>query len=400
MSNDRQSDETKPEFSNLVSFIESQTSEGLRLEFKSIDLIRRGKSKESVISKAVSAFANSAGGSFILGIATERTDEGVKLSLVGDKPAEGDKTEWLETLVRVQTYPSVESYQVHSIANSAGERFYWIEVQRSTLAPHQAVDHMYYKRNGSHSVPMEHFEIEDVRGRSFEIEYPLDVRVVIEKGALAELKVTNRGSRLVTDCRFKLSGNPAIHQATATRLEKHGLSFVYPNEAVAFHLGGIHELLRGAPPALELAFEYQIAGDLRREVRTFDFHDFDLQVVHRDESVEGVKKIEKAIGALAKSLNSIESRLQTIASGFSSSGVHLSDSSLNAIRGNRDASDRKYDLSEADAEGLRDILGVANDTAREIVRLYRFRNQRNNWEEYLANLPTDIQKKIGDRFEI
>ena len=185
-----------------------------------------------------------------------------------------------------------------------------------------------------------------------------------------------------------------------TRLERHGLSFVYPNESAAFHLGGIRELQRSTPPALELEFAYKIAGDSRREVRKFDFHDFDLQVVNRDESVEGLKKIEHAIGALAKSLNSIESKLDSIAAGFSSSGVHLSDSSLNAIRGKRGTSDRKYHLSVADAERLRDVLGVTSDTAQDIVHLYQFRSHGNDWEEYLAKLPIDIQRKIADRFEI
>lgn len=120
------------------------------------------------IAKALSAFANSGGGSIILGVADDGTFDGVV-------PMHKGRTrtrEWLEQVIpRLVDYP-LENFRVHEMEPTsptqvpAGRIVLVIDVGDSRLAPHQsAVDRKYYYRVGGHSQPAPHFYIETLRQR-------------------------------------------------------------------------------------------------------------------------------------------------------------------------------------------------------------------------------------------
>jgi len=124
------------------------------------------------LSKAISAFANTGGGYFILGLSNPKTkwqidDGGINLSV--KKPS---TREWLENIIPTLVDFPLTSFNVYVIQNtgsnsqiSPGRGVFIIDVPDSDLAPHQAINHMYYARVGGKSQPIPHRLVADIFGR-------------------------------------------------------------------------------------------------------------------------------------------------------------------------------------------------------------------------------------------
>lgn len=151
------------------------------LEFKSsrlLDFSLPGVDTNAVLaelSKQVSAFANSGGGTIIYGIedtpiGTPRTidvDGGVSLGLKN-----GTK-EWLEDVIPNLVDFAISSFNVYvvtakdaesGIANNRG--IFLVNISSSDVAPHQAKDKKYYARVSGKSQPIGHRLMMDILGRA------------------------------------------------------------------------------------------------------------------------------------------------------------------------------------------------------------------------------------------
>ncbi|HEX8265964.1 MAG TPA: ATP-binding protein [Pyrinomonadaceae bacterium] len=151
------------------------------LEFKSsrlLDFTLPGVNANDVfseLSKQVSAFANSGGGTIVYGvqdtpIGTLRTvdaDGGVSLIL-----KKGTK-EWLEDIIPNLVDFPLSSFNVYvvtakdatsGIATDKG--LFLIDIATSDAAPHQAKDKKYYARVGGKSQPIGHRLVMDIVGRA------------------------------------------------------------------------------------------------------------------------------------------------------------------------------------------------------------------------------------------
>jgi hypothetical protein len=120
------------------------------------------------IAKALSAFANSGGGSLILGVKDDGKSDGLP-PLVGRRTAMRD---WVEQKVpHLLDYPLAD-FRVHTVIKSDpsripdGREVVVIDVGDSAAAPHQCkLDKVYYRREGGRSVPAPHFYLELLRQR-------------------------------------------------------------------------------------------------------------------------------------------------------------------------------------------------------------------------------------------
>ena len=135
---------------------------------------------QDVLAKALSAFANSGGGSFVIGVANDRTIDGVP-SAKGRTPIK----DWFEqTIPNLLDYP-LSDFKVHVVERDnasqipAGREVIVIDIGDSPLAPHQSKrDRTYYQRVGSHSRPAPHFYLELLRQRLTEPVLQLKLRQV------------------------------------------------------------------------------------------------------------------------------------------------------------------------------------------------------------------------------
>jgi hypothetical protein len=153
--------------SDLAAFIENKIQEHLQLDYKRSEALSRKDHCYTELSKDVAAFANSAGGQIIYGIAEkdylpERIDDGVNATEL--------KREWLEQVISSNIHPKIDGLKIYQIglpSRGADQVAYVIDIPQSTSrAPHQSRDHRYYKRYNFQSVAMEDYEIRDIMRRA------------------------------------------------------------------------------------------------------------------------------------------------------------------------------------------------------------------------------------------
>ncbi|MHB1003395.1 MAG: AlbA family DNA-binding domain-containing protein [Thermoleophilia bacterium] len=150
---------TEPE---LLHFLDEKEKESIYLDYKGSDALGKTDRKKRELSKDVSAFANSAGGRLIYGVAEDGhfptgLDSGID-------PDEITK-EWLEQVIGSLIHRRISGiriYQVNLTSSAPGRVAYVLEIPQSNLAPHQAADKCFYKRYNFESRPMEEYEIRDV----------------------------------------------------------------------------------------------------------------------------------------------------------------------------------------------------------------------------------------------
>lgn len=151
----------------VLALIENKTQESLTLDYKRSPSLDRTDSKRAELSKDVSAFANSAGGTLIYGM---EEDGHLPTKMDGGYDPATITKEWLEDVLTSWIHPCVESVRITQVTlseESAGRVAYVIDVpQARTFAPHQAADHRYYKRFNFKSVPMEDYEVRDLLRRA------------------------------------------------------------------------------------------------------------------------------------------------------------------------------------------------------------------------------------------
>jgi hypothetical protein len=119
------------------------------------------------VAKALSAFANSGGGSLILGVTDNGTPDGLQAT-VGRTLVR----EWLEQKVPTLLDYPLSDFRVHLVERGKASRIpsdkevIVIDVGDSAAAPHQSKrDKCYYRREAGHSVPAPHFYLELLRQR-------------------------------------------------------------------------------------------------------------------------------------------------------------------------------------------------------------------------------------------
>jgi hypothetical protein len=151
------------------------------------------------LSKQLSAFANSGGGTLVYGIKDAPSGQvrevdrgGVNLALKGRSTKE-----WLEDVIPNLVDLPLSSFNVYTITNTGaqsniddGKGMILIEINDSEQAPHQARDKRYYARVSGKSKPISHRMVLDIMGRATHPKMDLSLKFVelsFYKGKLKEL---------------------------------------------------------------------------------------------------------------------------------------------------------------------------------------------------------------------
>jgi len=148
---------------DLQSLIDNEAQEDLHLDFKCSDSLAKSDGKKKEISKDVSAFANSDGGTIIYGI----VEANHKATELDDGVSGTDITkEWLEQVISSTVTPKIDELEIIPIPRDNGKFNYIVHIPRSERSPHQSfLDKRFYKRYNFQSVPMEQYEIMDIINR-------------------------------------------------------------------------------------------------------------------------------------------------------------------------------------------------------------------------------------------
>ncbi len=197
---------------DIANLIIQGVEENLHLDYKSLGALENADNKKREISKDVSAFANSDGGSIIYGV--KEFDQPEKKHLPekieeGYNPGEISK-EWLEGVINSRIKPRIQGIMIIPVRLTNGRNVYVVNVPKS-FTSHQASDYRYYKRYNFESIPMEDFEIRDVMNRS---KYPfLEPEFETQqhedragnKSYELRVKLINKGTILVNNFELEIS---------------------------------------------------------------------------------------------------------------------------------------------------------------------------------------------------
>ena len=186
----------------LLSLPDGEDDRFDRKAFTSVEDLRR------FIGKSVSAFANSGGGTVVLGQNDDRTIDGVPRVIRGRQTAR----EWLGQVAADSVVPALHLFHISVIEypeGTADDRVVLVlDIGDSPEAPHQcARDHIYYRRTGEQSLPAPHFYLELLRQRQTAPKLDVIERESIAVGWFAHedcvalvgcvrTKIANRGERV------------------------------------------------------------------------------------------------------------------------------------------------------------------------------------------------------------
>lgn len=152
---------------DLLQLIDSKVEENIALDYKKAEALEATDGKKSEISKDISAFANSVGGTVIYGIEESPRSPHVAIGLSPINPREVSK-EWLEQVINSRIQPRIAGLVINPIelkTKHPGGFSYVVVIPESSTA-HQASDKRYYKRFNFQSVPMEDYEVRQTMNRA------------------------------------------------------------------------------------------------------------------------------------------------------------------------------------------------------------------------------------------
>lgn len=167
---------TEDDLSELIAL---KQEESVQLEFKRAEsLDAADQRKKTEISKDVSAFANSAGGTIVYGIAESSQQPSCAESFSPIDPVKSSK-DWLEQVIQSRIQPRVHGIVIRPIElrkNNPGQYVYVVSIPQSETA-HQASDNRYYKRFNFQSVAMEDYEVRQTMSRTARAAYRVKLEV-------------------------------------------------------------------------------------------------------------------------------------------------------------------------------------------------------------------------------
>jgi hypothetical protein len=192
---------------DLLDLIRNGVEEDLNLDYKANDSLNNTDGKKKEISKDVSAFANSDGGTLVYGMEEDQSTH-LPIRLEGINPA-ATTQEWLEQVINSRIRPRIDGIRINPVPLSAprtGTAFV-VYVPASPRAAHMAADYRHYKRFNFQSIPMEHYELEDVRRRQKGplLTLEVTVRAIRANHAIVNLLIENRSSTLALYSRVLLN---------------------------------------------------------------------------------------------------------------------------------------------------------------------------------------------------
>ncbi|HZR19944.1 MAG TPA: ATP-binding protein [Verrucomicrobiae bacterium] len=164
MPNITASEWTKERVEKLIT---DKIEENNHLDYKGAGALNRAEPKKLLdVTKDISAFANSDGGTVIYGV-EEFREEGKKHlpEKIGAIDGKEYSREWLDQIID-QISPKIEGVQIFPVRVGPEDWHvvYVVEIPKS-LTAHQARDFRYYKRYNFQSEPMQDYEVRDVMNR-------------------------------------------------------------------------------------------------------------------------------------------------------------------------------------------------------------------------------------------
>lgn len=220
---------TVPEIQSLIA---DEIQESIHLDYKEARAVGKTDKQKFDFAKDVSAFANSDGGVLVYGI---KEKGHLPVAVTGIEHSKFTR-EFFEQTIRTNISQPSPNFTVVQIPINEQESVYSIKVEKSYGTPHQCKENkIFYKRHNFESIPMESYEIDDVRNRRQLVPSLLSVRTeLIESDVF--LLVSNEGEQIAQDISFDFPTNLeqwAKENEAIIFLE--GIKYLSPKQSFRFY---------------------------------------------------------------------------------------------------------------------------------------------------------------------
>jgi len=292
----------------------------------------------------------------------------------------------------------VESFEVFEIPDAASI-YYVIDVPASSKAPHQ-YDGRYYKRRGPHSEVMEHYEIEDVRGRAKGQQLPLLVELRTAHDVLLLLQVRNsHPTESLFNLKFSLEENFNLDKKGGVeRLCDRGLRSLRPMAALSYHLDSAITILQQSPEAeLTVRVEYTFAERVITDTFVLFIGDLMSSAILRSEEVEAVRKLTDKLGEAVRELQEIRRASEPLLQMVDGSGLRLSHRTISSLKNRK----QRFDPTEFSAAGYQIFLDISREEAFKLAWMFKERlGGISDLKERYEKLPKSLRKKFERVFKV
>ncbi len=387
---------------DIQQMIADQLQENVHLDYKRSAAIRRGSRERGDIAKDVSAFANSDGGVLIYGV--EETNQLPVRIDSGIEDSECSR-EWIEAAVMTGITPRLDDVRIVPLPVSPGHSIYVIKVAKTFRGPHQASDKRYYKRHNFMSVPMEDYEINDVRSRRKRVSPLVTFEVGEWRRMVATFDVRNVGEFIAEDVTFEFPADlPWPQNRSMPPLFAGGISRFPPKQQFRFLYFAFHEVLgRGKRVPLEFSVKvsyYHPEADSRvTDVWPVNFAAYEHTTAIRPEIEDQANDVLERLDRLNEHFGKLIGTLQKLTTIPGSTGLDLSVPTLRNLKRvlleGRDPA--PIHPEGCDYAVFKDLLGVDVQMAYEISRVFDMQLAYENLRA-IPGMTEEVLSKIRTTF--
>jgi hypothetical protein len=375
---------------DLQSIVTNEIPEGVALEYKRSAVLADRDVK--AVCKGVTAFANSAGGQFIFGV---ESVEGKPRRLDGGVSGPS-KRDWIFQIISVSTSPPVESFDVIELSGPSGS-YYVIDVHVSDHAPHQSVDGRYYKRRGSHSEPMEDYEIQDVRNRPKRALNPLQLELVT-RDQLAFLHAKNEHpSDALAKLRMVVSANFEFERDGIEELDRRGIRELRPGVERYFLLDAVPMMLsKNAEAQLDVEATYEFHDSPMTVRRTFFLGDLTHSAILPSPTVKAIQAVGDKIDRMTRQLERMAAQTEKLAHVVDGTGLRISQRTLSTLS----HGEQRFSPAEFDWLGYKIILEISSEEAIQLEQVFGVIDTPAGRRARYEKLPAQLRQSFERRFRI
>jgi hypothetical protein len=346
---------------DLEALIAAGTPESLHLDYKesaSLELATNHKE----LSKDASAFLNSDGGLLVYGI---RETGHLPVALDSGVAHAAFTRERLEQLIISNISPRPPGIGIVQVSLSATHSAYAVAVPRG-LEPYQdARTNKYYKRFNFQSVPMEHYEIEDLRNRRSTLERLVNVEIEIRHGFMVYIVVSNPGTIAAQDVRIHprpdfpwADGAPPPLIADGARVLPPGRRYYFFYDSFLILMGP--ESKRPNAFAVDVGYAHPSSDTRIEESFDFNLKDYERSAIIYSDLTDAGTKLADLLKEIHSDLGKINANLESLGHVASPTGLNLSVTALqNLARLDKgDAGFRLPPSLSVDLGSVMEALGV------------------------------------------
>lgn len=208
----------------INQYITDKIEESLYLDYKAAGSLINTEGKKNDISKDVSAFANSDGGTIIYGIKEYKSETKYLPEKIDPIDRSQFTKETLEQIINSRISPRIQGIVITPVTigeSKNNQVVYVVDIPKGNTA-HQASDKKYYRRYNFESIPMEDWEIKDIINRQNKAIIDITFRPRFQKDFFEkfllttqikmafDIIATNKGNKTIKYCDCMIIGSESI----------------------------------------------------------------------------------------------------------------------------------------------------------------------------------------------